>query len=344
MKIKKIVNNIINIRNEFDEDVYGLPHNINKVFTFCGLKIKLNISMKNYFKRSIKQWYIKEEHQEKNQIYPRRPSIYRLFFNYIFSKCPTLVFCHHMVTTFCTLKCKDCCCFIPYYDKTSHLKPISFEQFKQELDLLLKEVASVEIYSFMGGEPLLVKDLPQMIEYAAKQKKIKFIYITTNGTIVPSDDLLREIKKFSNKIKISISNYNSNPALSEKLHYEELFSVLKKYNIKYEYFKEAHWYTNIEFVNQNNDFEVAYNNFSNCYMKHCITYMGGKLYLCPLVAYLERNHKISEEQAVVDFNNGLKNREKLIRFLEKSYFEVCGHCNHNNVKETIVAEQINGKV
>ncbi len=77
----------------------------------------------------------------------------------------------YVVTTKCTMNCKHCNTFIPYFNEKTHFKPVSFEMFKKDIDTLLKAVDYIDYFGFVGGEPLLAKDLAKMIKYACSKEK-----------------------------------------------------------------------------------------------------------------------------------------------------------------------------
>lgn len=115
--------------------------------------------------------------------------------------------CEYVVTTKCTMNCKYCNTFIPYFSEQTHLKPVSFEQFKKDLDILLPAVDYIDYFGFVGGEPLIVKDLAKMIEYACSKKQLRHIFLATNCTILPSESLLKAMK--NKKVAVQLSDYRN---------------------------------------------------------------------------------------------------------------------------------------
>ncbi|MCR2074643.1 hypothetical protein [Campylobacter lari] len=63
------------------------------------------------------------------------------------------------------------------------------------MELLLSKVDSIARVRIIGGEPLLFKDLPQLIDYLDAQKKILTFDILTNATIDFKEDLILRFKK-----------------------------------------------------------------------------------------------------------------------------------------------------
>ena len=130
------------------------------------------------------------------------------FFNKNELNIPQIEFC---LTTQCTLKCKDCCALMPPFNKRGHIK-MSVEEFKKTLDQLLDNVNSIRKLIVLGGEPLLRKELPELLEYAALKDKVIQIAIVSNGTMIPNEELVEVLKKY-NKINFYMSNYNGNPEI-----------------------------------------------------------------------------------------------------------------------------------
>ena len=102
----------------------------------------------------------------------------RLYYNkerlsFLFTGKVSIPILVYVVTTRCTLNCKYCNSFMPAFTKETHLAPVSFEQFKEDMDKLLKSVDKIHVFQFIGGEPFLAKDLPKMIEYAKSKKQIE---------------------------------------------------------------------------------------------------------------------------------------------------------------------------
>ena len=119
-----------------------------------------------------------------------------------------------VVTERCTLKCKLCAEYSPYYKPQPHYTLKEVETFLDEIFSIVDEVGDL---SFSGGEPLLHQDLWSMIAYASKySNRINRLLILTNGTIVPNRIYLLELQKYHskiwNKLRFHISDYG--PALS----------------------------------------------------------------------------------------------------------------------------------
>ena len=80
------------------------------------------------------------------------------------TKKPVMPIAEYMVTTRCTLNCKHCNSFMPKFKDETHIKFATFEDFKNDIDKLLKSVDYINFLGFVGGEPTLAKDLAKMIK------------------------------------------------------------------------------------------------------------------------------------------------------------------------------------
>ena len=70
--------------------------------------------------------------------------------------------------------------------------------------------------ALQGGEPLVHKDLEQVIEGVAAIPNLLFIDIVTNGTMVPKDQLISTLSK--NGVAIWVSDYGSFSPKSRSWH------------------------------------------------------------------------------------------------------------------------------
>lgn len=83
-----------------------------------------------------------------------------------------------------TTKCNDDCLFC-YRDR--HAKQLSFDEQKRIIDKIAN--AGIRKLTFAGGEPLLVKELPELVLYA-KKRNLQ-VSLSTNGMIFHG-----ELRKF----------------------------------------------------------------------------------------------------------------------------------------------------
>lgn len=89
---------------------------------------------------------------------------------------------------YCNLSCPHCPTGRKLIDKTD--KRLTLNDFKHYIDLLLPELMYLNLY--FQGEPLLNKDLPEMIRYASD--KGVFTCVSTNGTVL-TEEVVKNIKE-----------------------------------------------------------------------------------------------------------------------------------------------------
>ena len=80
------------------------------------------------------------------------------------------------VTDKCNCKCKHCS-FFGAMDKSKNKQPLSKEELKKVIDDCLD--LGVTVINFVGGEPLINRDLPELVEHINKNKAVSSIF--TNG-------------------------------------------------------------------------------------------------------------------------------------------------------------------
>ena len=132
------------------------------------------------------------------------------------------------LTSRCNHQCIFCSC--PWeYDKDYKNNELSTEEWCRVLDLYFAN--GVNHVTFTGGEPLLRKDLFNIIEYASL--KNFSIGLITNGKNV-DDDFLKRLSKYNVILSISvpgITTYKEHTGIDNVEHILSLFEKCKKYNI-----------------------------------------------------------------------------------------------------------------
>lgn len=126
----------------------------------------------------------------------------------------------------CSLKCKLCCTFSPYYNPPKHF---SAKRLCDTIDRYFAVVDSVGKFTISGGEPLLHQELAEVVEYASKYfDRVDTFEIITNGTMIPSEKLLSVLSEHPGKVSIMVDNYGE---ISPKV--DEVAALFKKHNIDY---------------------------------------------------------------------------------------------------------------
>lgn len=111
-----------------------------------------------------------------------------------------------LITLMCNLKCKLCSAYSPYYKNSRHP---SVEDVKEALKRFFQIVSHVDKFTICGGEPLIYPHLPEVLKFLTQYtSQIGLLEILTNGTIVPSDELLQGMKCYpANAFRVLVDNY-----------------------------------------------------------------------------------------------------------------------------------------
>lgn len=102
----------------------------------------------------------------------------------------------------CTLSCRDCCLMVPHYQAPAGMDAgavlAAAEAFLEAVDRVIE-------FRIMGGEALLQKELPQVLETLLSQPKIEHLELVSNATLLPRPPLLEVLCHA--KASIFFSNY-----------------------------------------------------------------------------------------------------------------------------------------
>lgn len=202
------------------------------------------------------------------------------------------------ITTRCTLKCQDCGSLMPLYAKNQHFDE-NLDSFKLRLDALLKHISHIYQFKIIGGEPLLNKDVAGMVDYACSKGQILLVEIVTNGTIIPTNEMLETLKRNKHKIQVYVSNYT----LHNKTKYDEVLNLLAKNDIPHNTVRNASdfkWVQRGEIFARNRDSKGIKETFWNCWQKHCVSYFEGRYLVCTRAYYIEKalNHTINLNEGI----------------------------------------------
>ena len=246
-----------------------------------------------------------------------------------------------VITTRCTLRCRDCSVMIPRFGHGNHKHiETTFEQFKQDFDCLVNAVDAIGTVLLLGGEPLLHKELPKMLAYVAENSKVGLVDIVTNCTILPSPELLNIAHEYRHKVFFGLSNYSSNQDLSPVLKRAEIIDLLKKNDIKHTLDTgEGQWF---QFSLKKCEYtlEEIKTLFANCHWHHCLYVLDGLLAVCPrsLIGNMLGAFHLNEDEVLLLRESSTEAiRKKLIQFYEMDHLDACRYCHRH---EGLVAPAI----
>ncbi len=255
--------------------------------------------------------------------------------------------CQISLTERCSLKCKKCAhgCF----NVPNTKEDLSMEMVKKSADSFFKKVDYINEFVLIGGEPLLYKNLPLVIDYIGQKyrDKMNIFSITSNGTIMPSNELLKTMKKHN--VLYRISNYSASlPQLKDK--YQMLTNKLEENMIQCSIQSEDSEWMDYGFgdVNRNATPNELIDVFDKCGIP-CKEIRGSKLYYCVMARSVSENlHMNVGEEDFLDLEKlkGEEGRKELLEFSlgysDKGYLDMCNYCNGADAKNHPIpaAEQV----
>lgn len=217
-----------------------------------------------------------------------------------------------MSTECCTLRCKDCSLFIPYFEQPKHYRA---REIAASIRNLSEAFTGIHNVSIIGGEPLLHPELAELCNAVAEQKNILNITVVTNATVLPKPETLDALKKYTTIV--SISDYG---ALSGAK--DELIRALEKRDILYTVFgDEVKWYQNTKIYPKHRTVQENKKIFDQCIWKHRPLLMGERLFLCQVAAVRER-FALGEGEAALT-----KCIEQVQDLMKKNILQVCDCCD-----------------
>lgn len=231
-----------------------------------------------------------------------------------------------VVTTRCTLKCKNCANLMQYYRQPMH---VQWDVIEKSVKKFLECIDRVEKVGILGGEPLLYPELDKVIYLLEASPKVKTIRIVTNGTLIPKDEnILKALT--GRKVVVQLNNYlNAYAGVADEL--AKLFDERK---IKYKLLKKdgTEWVDYGDLSSRNRSEEELTEQFKRCRIE-CRSLYNGKLYYCPRSGHgmdLKLLSEVNKDYVdLADSNSTVEEtREKLYELLcEKKYIEACNHCD-----------------
>jgi len=225
----------------------------------------------------------------------------------------------------CTLKCECCCEGIPYIRQGNFSKT---EEIISDINKIAESCEYLERLEFIGGEPLLHPGLKRIIEASLSMPKVGYLYIFTNGTVIPDDELC---SLFTNpRILLHISNYENEWPENLKNNVSITKEKLAKFGVKYMYVFHSDWLDISKFDDNKlpaNELELA---FSKCFINFCHRLHDGILYRCPhQYAGVQQNEIQLVEHEFIDVRSLSSDAlsDALERFEELKYTDACRHCS-----------------
>lgn len=241
------------------------------------------------------------------------------------------------VSLACNLNCKLCGAYAPYILN----RPFpQVGKLLEEVKKYFSIVDKVELFTVTGGEPLLYKQLPELLDglldYSNQFEKMELI---TNGTIVPNDDLVNVLKKYGDKfLRFYVDNYGNDlspkvPEIIAKLNDHNLPTMVRNNN---EEDKHCGGWVDFGITGEvlQPSTEKNIELFSKCAypqkLKFCFNIRDGLMTPCPAVfRRLSLGHDVDYKEYINLNDNTLtieQQRQKISYIYNAICFESCAYC------------------
>lgn len=227
----------------------------------------------------------------------------------------SLDYLEYDIVNSCNLNCKGCTHFCNIIKEK---ETITKEIYEKDLKRLKEFVEEIKLFRIMGGEPLLNKDIIDIIKITRKYYSSSKIHLVTNGlNILKMNQLFFDILN-TNSIEVHISLYKENDNIIK-----DIIKKLKDNNIKYSldynfgYFKK--------FILNNKSSESGY---KLCQMKTCHNLYNGYLNVCAIANYIDRlNKRFNTDYPITSINIHDKNMNvsKIDKILNNPS-KMCNYC------------------
>ena len=236
-----------------------------------------------------------------------------------------------MITTRCTLRCKECSNLIPHYE---HPKDYDADEIIGWIKNICDAVDEWICLELVGGEPFLYRNLAKVLRYVLNEEKIQQVEFTSNASVMPDQEIMDLLS--NRKVYIRISQY---PGVIDPSQFMEL---LNEYGIRYILMENMRWIKTGSLTSRERTVVELQYQYLNCIpAKLCRTILNGKMYVCSKAASL-MELGYTDDLETVDLTDKDNLRTNLRRMLQLSYSKACNYCDEASKDEEVIepAEQI----
>ncbi len=245
-----------------------------------------------------------------------------------------------IITTKCSLRCRDCCNLMQYYED-----PVNYpvEDILYNLRKLLTYVSEINEIRIIGGEPFMHPQIADILDGVASEDKIKKISVLSNGTIMPSPKQWKSLE--NKKIILVYTNYGEN--ISKNL--KKIMEIVEEKSINCYYRDTEDWTDCCKIADYGRSHENLVEVLEACCAKHLYTMLENKVYRCPFMANvqnlkaidIENDEYFNVDDYLSDIRAGQKEIERI--FYEKDYFKACNYCPGRPYETKLIPPAVQSK-
>lgn len=237
------------------------------------------------------------------------------------------------LTNHCNLNCKGCAHFAPIAQPWF----ANIEDYKRDMSMLSSKVIVDELILF-GGEPLLHPNISEFLDVSRKLLPNAKISVLTNGLLLI--ERLAELKDVfvKNNICLDVTCYPID------VKYDFALKLLKSFKVNYRI------YNDLEPVKTLRKHKLSHEREENkwdCLMikSKSVQLKNGKLYICPLQAYIDifnsyfNEDFIVEDDCILDLSQASDDDILNMYFRKNSFCEYCREPIEKNKYSTSMKEK-----
>lgn len=241
-----------------------------------------------------------------------------------------------IVTNRCTLNCKCCGQCTEQIIENKAFFDMTFEDLKKYMEKIFKEVSYIHQVTLSGGEVLLCKELPEILEYLCNLPQIGYIKFLTTSTVKMSDAVLEYL--CHPKVVCFIDDYGIEKNISDALQTNIKYNMQKIFEKEIIYSiidnSDGTWY-DLGNMSKRDDIIENVKKNKDCMFRTCLI-MSAK----GLLSWCTRNTSCLECGLIPDDKRDYcdlsdeKDSQRVKEILELKYLHGCEYCsgtNHNNI-------------
>ncbi len=246
----------------------------------------------------------------------------------------------YILGNICSLKCKNCCECIPYFEADKRAF-VPADEIIRDIQHLSSACDFLTILEFVGGEPFMHPELKDVLQRVLAMKKVGIIHVFTNGTVVPGDDLCEVMR--NERIMIYISNYQSALEGERKERRNKTIEKLGAHGVTYKVGRKEDWLDYRSFDQRNYSEDELERNFADCFLNECNRLYKGTLYTCPhqyAGVNLGKLKPVDGTVRIYEYDPDQLS-EELERFRSIKTLDACRYCKlPYNAEKAVSGEQV----
>lgn len=231
---------------------------------------------------------------------------------------------NYNVTTVCNLNCRGCLNFNHFIHSP---KDETFDQFRRHMDIVFQKFDCTYEFEMTGGEPFLNKELPVILCWFASTygERIFERHVVTNGTIMPSDELLSAMR--DGGYTVLIDDYRHTVPLEEK-QFPQIIKKFENWGIAYSINSHTQWFDlavhTADFSHLDEAGLIAHRDGCNIYLSQLI---NGRVYSCCYENYARVAGVVDHADSIdIATTPKVELLEYRLGYTKKGYLDMCTHC------------------